>query len=166
MKCLRVTVSSINHWRVIHLILSILVFISPIGAIDVAFGQSQVHIEIFTTTDLKFDVAVDADESSPRNINPQVYKLDGIKHAEIELSRNLTTDPAQSRQILLQRIQDLDEQTRVHMQETAVGLARAMQYGIDRYPAIVFDGQAIIYGVTDLKTARMQYQSWLAGNIP
>jgi integrating conjugative element protein (TIGR03757 family) len=151
---------------VIHLILSILVFIAPIGAIDVALAQSQIKIEIFTTADLQFDVAVDAEESSPRNINPQVYKLDGIKHAEIELSRNLTTDPAQSKQILLQRIQDMDEQTRAHMQETAIGLARAMQYGIDRYPAIVFDGQAIIYGVIDLKTARMQYQSWLAGNIP
>ena len=28
-----------------------------------------------------------------------------------------------------------------------------MQYGIDRYPAVVFDGEAVVYGVTDLTVA-------------
>lgn len=149
-----------------HLFLSILVFTAPIGAINVALAQSQMKIEIFTTTDIQPDVAVDAEEESPRKINLQVYMLDGIQLAETELSRNLTTDPTQSKQILLQRIQEMDEQTRIHMQESAVGLARAMQYGIDHYPAIVFDGQAIIYGVFDLKIGLMQYQSWQAGNKP
>ena len=36
------------------------------------------------------------------------------------------------------------------MQRAAMGLAKAMQYGIDQYPAIVFDGDLAIYGVTDI----------------
>ncbi|MEA1890523.1 MAG: DUF1525 domain-containing protein, partial [Pseudomonadota bacterium] len=66
--------------------------------------------------------------------------------------------------ILLQRIQDMDEKTNARMQRSATGITKAMQYGIDRYPAIIFDGQVVIYGVTDLETAFEQYQSWRAGN--
>jgi integrating conjugative element protein (TIGR03757 family) len=46
------------------------------------------------------------------------------------------------------------------MQRSSIGLAKAMQYGINRYPAIVFDGQAVVYGVTDLNAARAHYQTW------
>jgi len=31
---------------------------------------------------------------------------------------------------------------------------------VDRYPAIVFDGQAVVYGVTDVETALAHYQKW------
>ena len=37
-----------------------------------------------------------------------------------------------------------------------------MQYGIDRYPAIVFDGQAVVYGLTDIYAAYQLYQRWQA----
>ena len=46
------------------------------------------------------------------------------------------------------------------MQMAAHGLAKAMQYGVDRYPAIVFDGQAVVYGVTDVQTAIAHYRAW------
>ncbi|MEA2093693.1 MAG: DUF1525 domain-containing protein [Pseudomonadota bacterium] len=44
-----------------------------------------------------------------------------------------------------------------------MGLARALQYGIDRYPAIVFDGQLVVYGVTELGQALHQYYHWQGG---
>jgi integrating conjugative element protein (TIGR03757 family) len=66
----------------------------------------------------------------------------------------------------LQRIQHLDAQIRSRMQSSAQGLAKAMQYGIDRYPAVVFDGQAVVYGVTDLQAAIGHYQTWRAGGRP
>ena len=52
------------------------------------------------------------------------------------------------------------------MQASATALAKAMQYGVDRYPAIVFDGQAVVYGVTDLKAALVHYQMWRTGAKP
>ena len=52
------------------------------------------------------------------------------------------------------------------VQNAAVGLAKAMQYGIDRYPAIVFDGKAVVYGLTDLNSALDHYRTWRAGVQP
>ena len=41
------------------------------------------------------------------------------------------------------------------------GVLKAMTYGIDRYPAMVFDhGAAVIYGVTDLNEALEAYRQW------
>jgi len=66
----------------------------------------------------------------------------------------------------LQRIQQLDEQARASIQNAAVGLAKAMQYRVDRYPAIVFDGKVVVYDLTDLRTALDHYQTWQAVNRP
>jgi integrating conjugative element protein (TIGR03757 family) len=41
------------------------------------------------------------------------------------------------------------------------GLVKAQQYRLDRLPAIVFDnGQAVVYGVTDLEAALSHYRQW------
>jgi integrating conjugative element protein (TIGR03757 family) len=89
-----------------------------------------------------------------------VYEIDGIQSVEHDLSLNLPVEPQQSKHIALQRIQAMDDQTRARMQRSSIGLAKAMQYGINRYPAIVFDGQAVVYGMTDLNAARAHYQTW------
>ena len=52
------------------------------------------------------------------------------------------------------------------MQRAAMGLAKAVQYGVDRYPAIVFDGQMVVYGVTDLEAALQYYRAWRTGRQP
>ena len=45
-------------------------------------------------------------------------------------------------------------------QRAASGLLKAAEYGIDRYPAVVFDGDAVVYGVTDLDEALRHYREW------
>lgn len=92
-----------------------------------------------------------------------IYELDGIQRIETKLSDGLTADPEQSKQVVLQRFQQLHEEDRARMQRAAVGLAKAMQYGINRYPAIVFDGEVAIYGVTDISEALHRYQEWREG---
>lgn len=92
-----------------------------------------------------------------------IYELDSIQRIEAKLSEGLTADPEQAKQVVLQRFQQLHEEDRARMQRAAMGLAKAMQYGIDRYPAIVFDGEVIIYGVTDIGEALHRYQEWREG---
>lgn len=92
-----------------------------------------------------------------------IYELDGIQRIETKLSDGLTADPEQSKQVVLRRFQQLHEEDRARMQRAALGLAKAMQYGIDRYPAIVFDGEMAIYGVTDIGEALHRYQEWREG---
>lgn len=121
-------------------------------------------IEVFTTTD--FPVTGGASKSRLPDYNEielHIYELDGIQRIETELSKDLTTDPEQSKRIVLQRFQQLDEAARAQMQRAAMGLAKAVQYGVDRYPAIVFNGEVAIYGVTDIRKALYRYQQWREG---
>ena len=95
-----------------------------------------------------------------------VYKIDGIQSVERALSLNLPVEPHQAKQIASHRIQSLDEQTRSRMHAAATALAKAMQVGVDRYPAVVFDGEAVVYGVTELTVALEQYRAWRIGKRP
>ncbi|MEW8552643.1 MAG: TIGR03757 family integrating conjugative element protein [Candidatus Thiodiazotropha sp.] len=140
-------------------------------SINMAYADSlhleKMLVEIFITTDwgVQWEPVVGAKEGH-QNIDVQIYELDGIQRFEAQLSSNLPTDPDQSKQIALQRIQQLDEQATSAIQNAAVGLAKAMQYGIDRYPAIVFDGAVVVYGLTDLSSAADHYQTWQEKNRP
>ena len=121
-------------------------------------------IEIFTTTDSSVaGEAAISQHPDYRKTELQIYELDGIQRIERQLSEGLTADPEQSKRVVLQRFQKLQEEDRAQMQRAAMGLAKAMQYGIDRYPAIVFDGEVAIYGVTDIDEALHRYQQWQAG---
>ena len=124
-------------------------------------------IEVFTSAQYPV-VETDATGSGSHLQGPviTVYEIDGIQSVERDLSLNLPVEPQPSKQIALQRIQNLDEQTRSRMQASATALAKAMQYGINRYPAIVFDGQAVVYGATDLQAALAYYQVWRTGDNP
>ena len=130
---------------------------------DATDGTTQV--EVFITTDLQIvDESALTTKERYQNIDLQFYPLNGIQLIETELSKGLTGQPDQSKRLVLQRIQMLDDQTRTRMQRSAVGLARAMQYGIDRFPAIVFDGKVVVYGVIDLNAALVHYQAWRTGD--
>ncbi len=107
--------------------------------------------------------ALDSNSRQPAIV---VYKINAIQSIDRDLSVSLPVEPQQSKQIVLQRIQSLGEQNRSRMQSAAMGLAKAMQYGIDRYPAIVFDSKAVVYGVTDLKAALGIHQEWRTGAKP
>ena len=122
---------------------------------------------MFSTTDIQLDGTPSFFNSKNLSeIELQIYQLDGIQRFEAKLSSNLPTDPNRSKQIAVQRIQQLDEQTMAAVQNAAVGLAKAMQYDINRYPAIVFDGEAVVYGLTDLSSALDHYRTWRVGARP
>ncbi len=118
-------------------------------------------VEVFTTTESPVT------DEAPVNIQGvlgemeyHVYELDGIQRVEAKLSQGLTADPTNAKRVVLQRFQQFQTEDRERMQRAAMGLAKAIQYGVDRYPAIVFDGQAVVYGVTDVQTALMDYRTW------
>ncbi len=129
--------------------------------------QEMLFVEVFTTTDWRFHwEPVVGTKETHHDIEVQIYDLDGIQQLEVQLSSNLPADPNQSKQIALQHIQQLDEQTTASIQNAAVGLAKATQYGVDRYPAIVFGGEVVVYGLTDLSAAADHYQTWKEKNRP
>jgi len=152
----------------IRLFLSVMVVMALLVAGVAQAGQSEDQhlrlVEVFTTTDLPVTgEAAITGEAAHAKTEFQVYELDGIHRIEAKLSDGLTADPEQSKQVVLRRFQQLHEEDRARMQRAAMGLAKAMQYGINRYPVIVFDGEVAIYGVTDIGEALHRYQEWREG---
>lgn len=148
-----------------------LVFLLFAGSVAQAASQLATGyprlIELFTSSDLHITGGAVTNSAPGRPTSDlQIYNLDGIQRIEANLSKDLSADPEQSKRIVLQRIQQLDQVSRAQMQRSAMGLAKAVQYGIDRYPAIVFDGQVVVYGLTDLEVAFQHYRAWRAGNQP
>ena len=139
---------------------------------DTAFtdprGPNSPHIiEVFTSDKRPMiDTEPEGTGDNLGRLTITVYKIDGIQSVERALSLNLPVEPHQAKQIALHRIQSLDEQTRSRMHAAATALAKAMQVGVDRYPAVVFDGEVVVYGVSDLTVALEQYRAWQSGRRP
>ena len=146
--------------------------VSLVLSVDSTFadqrGPGLPHvIEVFTSE--KYPVVETDVKGTGSNVQvPEitVYKIDAIQSVERDLSRDLPAAPQQSKPIVLARIQNLDEPARSSMQAAATGLAKAMQYGIERFPAIVFDGQAVVYGETDVRAAQTHYRAWRSRDKP
>ena len=88
----------------------------------------------------------------------RVVRIDGLVLAQEYLSEGLPMDENAAAKRVHARLAarpDLKDQ----MMAAGEGLAMAhLQYQLDRYPAIVFDGTAVIYGVTDLAVAKRLYE--------
>jgi integrating conjugative element protein (TIGR03757 family) len=91
-----------------------------------------------------------------------IYYVDGISQVQNYLSAGLPKDPAAAQVIVKERWGPLGRQGNQRLQNAGVGLGRAVQLGINRAPAIVFDDKAVVYGVTDVAYAAQLYRSSLA----
>lgn len=121
-------------------------------AIETAVEKAPT-IEVFTDSSL---------QTVSENDHTTVYLIDRIHKLQEELSIDLPADSESAKALALQRFQRMDSQLSRELENAAKGLVQAMQYGIDRYPAIVFDGQAVVYGLTDIYAATQLYQRWQA----
>lgn len=92
-----------------------------------------------------------------------VYAVDGLEQFESTLSRNLPADADAASAEALRRIGELDDARMAPAKDAAIGLAKAVQYGVDRYPAVVVNGTVVVYGVTDLVDAAARYEAWRRG---
>jgi integrating conjugative element protein (TIGR03757 family) len=127
--------------------------------------ESPNRVEIFTGSDEAptncQEVSVSLKETEIR-----LYWLDGIHRLEAELSQHLPADAQSAERAVLERLQQLDKDRRDRVAESAQALSRALELGIDRYPAIVIDGQWVLYGLTDLSAAVYLYHRWQASHRP
>ena len=87
-----------------------------------------------------------------------VYLVDGLQLLEAELSQGLPKTQAEAEKIARERMQRMGAALRTRAANAAQGITLAVAYGIDRVPAIVLDGKAIVYGVTDVARAVALYR--------
>ncbi|HHI71492.1 MAG TPA: DUF1525 domain-containing protein [Rhodobacteraceae bacterium] len=113
-----------------------------------AMATHALEVEVFTADDL----ALTRRQAIPQ---ARIYRVDGLRELERVIGE-LPGDPATARRLALARLAAVDQQA---LSDAAEGLVKAaLHYRLDRYPAIVFDGRYVIYGVTDLALARRIYE--------
>jgi integrating conjugative element protein (TIGR03757 family) len=88
------------------------------------------------------------------------YESDRISQLQSELSQGLPKDAEQAKQLVLMRFRSMNASVSQRLENSAKGLEKAMRYGIDGTPATVFDGQTVIYGVTDVDEAIGRCTRW------
>ena len=92
----------------------------------------------------------------------QLFNLDAVARIEKRLGKDLPADEDKALALMKQRIAGVGQsQLNQELREAYQALILSMQYGLDRYPAVIFDQQVIVYGVTDLHAATKQYRYWL-----
>jgi len=96
------------------------------------------------------------------SIELALYNLNAPDLVEDELGRGLTGNPEKAHQILMARLEQIGRETLEKRFKAAYqGVIKAQFYGIDRFPAVVFDrGASVVYGVSDLEAAVARYQHW------
>ena len=137
--------------------LSGLTLFGPLVFSALVVAGNALSIEVFTTSD---HLVTDADQERLRAAVVTIYAVDGLGRFQSKLSEGLPDDPEAAKVAALHRVQQLDNAHMAPAKNAAIGLAKAVQYGIDRYPAVVFDGRVVVYGVTDLVEALDRYKAW------
>jgi integrating conjugative element protein (TIGR03757 family) len=80
-------------------------------------------------------------------------------NAQLKLPANPALASAQAKDYLQSHQAELSKR----ILPTYEGLSKAINLGLSRYPALVFNGQAVIYGVTDIQQALALYRHWQQG---
>ena len=97
------------------------------------------------------------------SLDVKVLNLDAVTAVERNLSEDLPADSVQAQALVEQRIAEIGRSNlEAEIRKAYLPLATMMSYGLDRYPVIIFDRRAVIFGVTDLPWAISQYRQWLS----
>jgi integrating conjugative element protein (TIGR03757 family) len=144
------------------IVLALLMILSQTGAAETRAADTPVRMEIFDMSDRPSDWLAAWSAQYPQ-LEVQIYTLDAIEKFEDELSDGLPADPSSAKELALNRLQHMSKETRANLEQSATALAKALQYGIERLPAIVFDAQYVVYGLRDPWLALPHYRQWQLG---
>ncbi|WP_405240731.1 DUF1525 domain-containing protein [Lentisalinibacter orientalis] len=125
----------------------------PLATSFPAEAASSIRMEIFATSDTWIP-------DPPPEVTLTVYRFDGLRALETQLSAELPADPETATAEAAQRIRRLQADDFGRAEEAARGLSRALELGIDRYPAMVIEEQVILYGLRDPGVALDRYRTW------
>lgn len=145
--------------RYLHTLLSIgsLLFSMPTFAgSETAADAERTTVDVFVTSAQA--VALPAEDSLDQDgLIIAIHTLDGIARFNAELSVGLDRDPTIAKQQVLRRFKTVNKKQREALQQSAEAVALALQLGLQRYPAIVFDSHWVVYGVLNVQAAIDMY---------
>lgn len=135
--------------------------ISPFSWADAALWPDSV---IVVTSNQRPVSKINATSINANDAQPdiQILNLDAVGNIEQRLSDGLPVDPVQAMAMVEQRIVQIGRsQLDSELRAAYLPLGTMMAYALDRYPAIIFDQQAVIFGVTYLALAMNRYRQWV-----
>jgi integrating conjugative element protein (TIGR03757 family) len=135
--------------------------LSVLLTVSAAQAQQVIHSQTASTEQgpavqtalLKIEVFTNSTTLLTNTAGAQIYLLDGLKMLELELSQGLSSDAQASAQIAQERIARMGPALQKRAANAAQAITLAKQYGIERVPTVVFGGQAVVYGVSDVAQA-------------
>jgi len=90
-----------------------------------------------------------------------IYNLDAVQSFENLFSQHLPANEESARVYFEQEMKKYGvlkfEQKIIQAYQ---GLFTALVYNVDRYPVVIFNKTAAVYGITDLNVALKTYQQW------
>lgn len=140
------------QFRAHTLLIALIVAATAFSPVYAEAPAERLRLDVFTTEDRPVRGVAEFLERHP-GATLHVHRVDQIERLEAELSVNLSANPDKAQRQALERLHGLSKERQDELQQTARGLALALQLGIERVPAIVIDQQRVIYGMTDLAAA-------------
>lgn len=119
-------------------------------------GESA-RIDAFTTSAIDI-TGIERLQQRLTDSTIDVHRIDGIERIVAMLSGGLSANAEIAERTALSRLNMVGARERELLQQSADALVLAWQYDVRRYPAVVFDGRWVIYGVTNLEDAYAIFQ--------
>jgi integrating conjugative element protein (TIGR03757 family) len=123
----------------------------------VSVAAPRYQVELFTTAAHPPPARHDA---AGQGIELTVFYLDGLTRLNATLSHQLPPQMAVAKAMAAARLGALTHEEQAQLRATATGLLAAQRYGLNRYPALVINGETVIYGLTDPTEAVRHFQTW------
>ncbi|WGC20712.1 TIGR03757 family integrating conjugative element protein [Enterobacter ludwigii] len=124
---------------------------------------------LFLSVGARAGTVIYTDSSHSVTVNPgpgvTVVELDAPERAQTEIFGKLSTDPALAEQRARAMIASPDfRQKQKQLADAWAGVTRAWSVGLEKYPAVVFDDQFVVYGTTDVNEATRLFTAWKEKN--
>ena len=94
-----------------------------------------------------------------------LLNLDSVSQIETRLSEGLPANEKLAKAEFHRRVETIGKaQLESDLRNAYQAVGAAMAYRLDRCPAIIFDEQVVVYGLTDLSQALEKYRQWRLGS--
>lgn len=94
-----------------------------------------------------------------------LLNLDSVSQIETRLSEGLPANEKLATTEFHRRVETIGKaQLESDLRNAYQAVGAAMAYRLDRCPAIIFDEQVVVYGLTDLSQALEKYRQWRLGS--
>ena len=106
-------------------------------------------------------VYTDSAHPLPTGTDIPVVYLDAPERVQAQLFGQLSADPALAERDARAVLSSANfRQAEQQLTDAYAGVTRAWSLGLEKYPAIVFDDQYVVYGTTDVALAEQRLKAW------